>query len=55
MHPCLGNWMTIVREVVYYTRAACAFSARPELNVGTVFSIVTVCLGKIRSFELSRV
>ena len=47
--------MATVRAVVYYTRAARAFSAGPELNVGTVFFIVIVCLDKIRSFESSRV
>ena len=27
MHPCLGNWLAIRRGVVYYARAAHAFSA----------------------------
>ena len=32
MHPCPGNWVAIGREVVYYARAANAFSAGQELN-----------------------
>ena len=27
MHPCQGNWVAIGRTVVYYARAAHAFSA----------------------------
>ena len=35
VHPWSGNWVVIGRAVVYYARAAQAFSAGIKLNAGT--------------------
>ena len=42
MHPCPGNLVAIRRAVVYYARAALAFSA--EFNVGIVVIVLAFTL-----------